>query len=190
MASEVSICNRALAMIGAEPIAALTEDSAGGRACDLLYEPCRDYVFRQMSWNCLTTRASLALLSDSPAFGFDNQFALPSDCLRLVDIVDSNNVSTTYDWSVEGGNVLTNLSTVYAVYIKKETDVAKWDSLLQEAVAAYLSHELAKKMGKDASIIHTAYALYEDKLGEAARVDSQVSSVQVMSPTGWTESRF
>ena len=63
MASEVQICNLALAKIGDQQITSLTENSKAGRLCNLVYEPLRDATLRAHPWNFAITRETLALHS-------------------------------------------------------------------------------------------------------------------------------
>ena len=97
MASETSICNSALTRIGAARITSLTDDSKQARACTASYALMRDEVLRSHPWNSAISRASVASLADAPAFGYDNQFQLPADCLRMLEVYDSR-----LPWVVEG----------------------------------------------------------------------------------------
>ena len=67
MASEVQICNLALAKIGDQQITSLTENSKAGRLCNLVYEPLRDATLRAHPWNFAITRETLALHSVAPS---------------------------------------------------------------------------------------------------------------------------
>ena len=86
MATEVSICSNALRRLGDDPITSLTDDSERARLCNAFYEDARDACLRSHPWNFAITRASLTQLSDSPVYGYDYQFALPTDpyCLRVL----------------------------------------------------------------------------------------------------------
>ncbi len=58
----------------------LTEDSKNARLCNARYESIRNAVFRSHAWNCLMARQELAADTATPAWGWANQFTLPSDC--------------------------------------------------------------------------------------------------------------
>src|SRR5258708_25919710 len=67
MASEVTICNRALQAIGTRTtIASLTEDSVEARNCNLIYADTRDEVLQMAYWNFAQKTAYLALLKSAP----------------------------------------------------------------------------------------------------------------------------
>ena len=86
MATEVSICSNALRRLGDDPITSLTDNTERARLCNSFYEDTRDAVLRLHPWNFAITRTSLAKLSDAPAYGFSNQFSLPTSpyCLRVL----------------------------------------------------------------------------------------------------------
>jgi hypothetical protein len=50
MASEVSICNRALAMLGANTITSLQDGSTEANVCNAVYADARDAVLRSHPW--------------------------------------------------------------------------------------------------------------------------------------------
>ena len=88
MATEVSICSNALRKLGDDPITSLTEDTERARLCNAFYESSRDSLLRSHPWNFAITRATLAKLSSTPAYGFAYQYALPTDpyCLRVLEM--------------------------------------------------------------------------------------------------------
>ena len=126
MASVIQICNSALNQLGASSITALTENSKNARLCNERYETVRDAVFRSHPWNCLVKRVQLAKDTETPAWGFTNQYTLPSDCLRVLQIKDYN-----LDYKIEGRKLLINEDTVFLIYLAQITDVNELDVLLR-----------------------------------------------------------
>jgi len=87
MASEVSICNRALAMLGANTITSLQDGSTESNVCNAVYADARDAVLRSHPWSCAIQRATLAQLSTKPVWGYDKAYSLPNDphCLSVLE---------------------------------------------------------------------------------------------------------
>ena len=94
-ASEVQICNVALRKLGARRITALTDDTEEAKSCTDVFDRLRDKLLRIHPWNFATKRAALAVSTTSPAWGYDNAYPLPADCLRITS------VDTSYPWEVE-----------------------------------------------------------------------------------------
>ena len=109
MASIVEICNSGLSMLGASTITSLTEDSKNARLCNQRFEPVRDAVFRNHSWNCLMKRASIAEDSTAPTWGWTKAYTLPSDCLRVMKLESDDPVlSSEIEHKLEGRKIVTN----------------------------------------------------------------------------------
>lgn len=184
MASKVEIANIALNTIGEDPITAFTDDDKAARVINLRYESVRRAVLRAHPWNCVIARSSLAQDTATPDFGFDYQYSLPSDFLRVVRLSDPN-----IHYRIEGKKLLTDASTVNLIYIKNETDVTKYDALLYEAVAARLAQEIAMPITNDKEMVDMANSLYESKLAEARSIDAMEEGPFQFESDLWLDSR-
>ena len=167
MASVVQICNSALNQLGASSITALTDDSKNARLCNERYTTIRDAVFRAHPWNCLIKRVQLAQDSDTPAWGFDYQYTLPADCLRILGIKDYNS-----DYKVEGRKLLISESEVYLIYLAQITDVNELDVLLRETISAHLAQDIAYAITANLQVANLMAEKYQAKLSEARHADS------------------
>ena len=167
MASVVEICNGALNQLGASTILSLTEDSKNARLCNARYSNIRDAIFRHHPWNCLLTRAELAADTATPAWGFTSQFTLPSDCLRLIKILDYES-----DYVVEGRKILSYSSSMKILYISRVEDPNEYDQLLREVITASLAADIAYAVTSSNPVAQSMYALYQEKLKDARFVDS------------------
>jgi len=167
MASVVDICNGALNQLGASTILSLTEDSKNARICNQRYTQVRDGVFRSHPWNCLQKRVELAADSTAPAWGFKVSFTLPSDCLRLLRILDYES-----NYKVEGRKILSNTSGMKILYVARITDPNQYDELLRETLSSALSADIAFAVTSNNTTSTNMYNLFQDKLKDARFVDS------------------
>lgn len=188
MASVVGICNRALALIGEEPITALTDESEAARRCDLLYPDTRDAVLRAHPWNAAVARAELAALSTAPAFGYSHQHSLPSDCVRLLRLkADDRRI----EFKVEAGRrVLSDTTPLQILYVKRIEDPNEFDILLIDAIAARLAHDLAYALAGSASLAGQMWEIYQRKLVEARKADAQEGTAEQFQADEWLDARF
>lgn len=147
MTTETEIANRALQKIGAKRIAAYGETtSKEGREIIAAWDRLRQAELRRYPWNFTITRASLAALVSDPDWGFDQCFALPSGCLRILEINGSRDQSGYQRESLADGTQVIACDFAAPIkvrYIRDITDVGAWDSLFCEAFAAKLAMELA-----------------------------------------------
>lgn len=105
MASEVTICNRALQIIGTRTqIASLSESSVEARNCNAVYADTRDQVLQMAQWGFARKTAYLALLKQAPGTpgGVASatqwstayppppwlyEYALPDDCISMWQVI-------------------------------------------------------------------------------------------------------
>ena len=167
MASVVDICNGSLNQLGATTILSLTEDSKNARLCNSRYTQVRDALFRTHPWNCLQKRIELAADTTAPAWGFTNAFTLPSDCLRLLRILDYDS-----NYKVEGRKILSNTSGMKILYVARITDPNQYDELLRETISASLGADIAFGITSNNQTAQNMYSLFQDKLRDARFVDS------------------
>lgn len=169
MASEVDIINSALNMVGASNIIARTEDSKSARVTNQRYDYVRDSVLRAHPWNCAVIRTTLAKDEQSPTWGFENQFTLPTDpyCLRVLnlDVLD-------IDFTVEGRKIHCDETTLNLQYIARITDPNEYDQLLIEVIAARLAADTSFALVQSSTLTATMFDLYERKLSEARFIDA------------------
>jgi len=138
MASEVTICNRAMIKLGEATILTLDDNTKVARTCKQLYATTRDLVLRSHAWNFAKKRVELAVNSAAPEYDFDYSYRLPSDFIRLL-IPDRN----VWEYSIEGQDLVTNYASGYIKYIYRITDVAKFDPSFVEALACKIAEDAA-----------------------------------------------
>jgi len=146
--SETRICNAALSKIGSKRINNYeddTESSPEAIQCRTHYEMTRDSLLRSHFWRFASARATLSEDTTEPDFEWDNQFILPTDFLRLKAVYDDNNTPNhkiLYSFAIEGQRLLTDESSCEIRYIKKVTDVTKFDPLFVEVLVLQLALKL------------------------------------------------
>lgn len=187
MASEVQICNRALQKLGSDPIVSLADASEQARECSRAYADVRDAELRDHNWNFAITRAQLPALSTDPAWGFDKQFQLPADCLRVIEL---NGLNDSGDWTVEGRMLLANAAAPLDIrYIKRETDVGLFDPLFVEALASRLAAELAEALTQSNTKAERALVAYREALRKARRADAIEGTPDMLEEGTWLGAR-
>src|SRR5271169_3492490 len=90
MASSVDICNLALSILGKPSIASLTDNSNAARILNIEYDMLRRALLEGPGiWRFTVKRASLPALTTVPVSGpFTTMYAMPSDCIRPLQVGD------------------------------------------------------------------------------------------------------
>ena len=194
MTSVVAICNRALDMLGAEPVTSLDDNTKAARLCARNYGPVRDAVLRAYPWNAVVRRASLAALAEAPAWGYARQFQLPvgpapEPCLRLLAVAGETEFGLRY--KIEGGRVLTDeAAPLNILYIARLDDPAALDPLLADAIGTRLAADLSYSLTASAALGQTLMDIYQAKLNEARIADAEEGSPdELVSAWNWESAR-
>ena len=192
MASVVNMCNSALNLLGASTISALTDDTKNARLCNQRYEPVRNRVFRSHAWNCLHKRVQLAQNSTAPVVEYDHAYALPSDCLRLLKIHNgtTDSIATALDYKLEGRNIVTDLDTVFAIYIALDTDPNNYDTYLRESISHQLAADLAYAITNNSTLANNYMTRADERLREARFIDATENSLGTVEANEFTDARL
>ena len=183
MASQVDICNIALSNLGDQKITSMTEANARARACNLRFDDTRDAVLRSHPWNCATSRATLAV-SGTPDWVYDNSFALPTDCLRVLEVDDPDE-----EWKIEGRNIVSNGSTIKIRYIAQITDTTLFDSTLIQAIALKLGWEIAEQLTGNLDLKRELWQKYQFAMSEARSNDAMEGTPEKIEADEWLLAR-
>jgi hypothetical protein len=201
MTSQVDIANYALNTLGATNIVSLDENSKPARIINQRYDAVRDYVFRSHPWNCLIRRAELPRETETPAFGYAYQYALPTNpyCLRVLEF---SNGSMSYPqdnmfsntggpvFVIEGRRLLTDEGIAKIKYVARVTDPQQYDIGLIEALSARLAMEICYAITGSTSMIQLTAAMYDDKVKEARFTDGTEGAPQKLEASDFIEARF
>ena len=192
MASVVNMCNSALNLLGASTIAALTDDTKNARLCNQRYEPIRNRVFRSHAWNCLHKRVQLAQNSTAPIVEYDHAYALPSDCLRVLKIHNgtTDSIASALDYKLEGRNIVTDIDTVFVIYIALDTDPNNYDTYLRESISHQLAADLCYAITNNATLANQYMTRADERLREARFIDATENSLGTIESSEFTNAKL
>ena len=179
--NDTQICNLALGEVGdSYSIMDINETSNQAAVCRLFFEPTRDALLRSHPWSFARSLADLSALSADPVFGWDYQYQLPADFIRLVEFNGLDAWRTEDDFQVangpEGGLVLlTDEDAASIVYIKRVTDANLFDPLFVEALTLRLAMRVCTKLTKDDGIKDRLTREAKETMARARQTDANES---------------
>lgn len=186
MPSVIDICNSALDKVGQAPIMSLTDGNKAAKLCNRNWPLVRDKVLRACGWNFATKRAVLAPSVTAPAWGFGKSFPLPTDLLRLVEVLDH----TTDEYQVEGRSILANDSVLYIRYVTRIEDPNLYDSMFCDSAALALAIELCEPMTQSTSKLQALVNLYDESITAAKSADAQENPPAQFEEDSWIAVRY
>lgn len=181
MATDIGICNSTLTKLGVDHIVSLEDDSRAAKLCKEQYDKKKRAFLVAHPWNFALVRASLALSSTTPAWGYSYQYRLPIDCLRVLTINENEQ-----PWTREGDYILSDSTDCDILYISNVTE-GKFSDHAAESLALELAVDLANDLNPQAK--PTLMAEMERHIRLSRSFDAQENyPVQVKSRT-FTNSR-
>lgn len=199
MASVVDVANRALTKLGAARITSLSDDNKQARSINSCFSTLLDAELRQNRWTFAIKRAELPALSETPTFGFNYQYALPADFLRLDMINDmypsvslDNYISTEVaDYAIENKMILTDLEAPLKIrYGANVSDPNLWDSLFIEALACRLAAEICEDLTQSSGKRTQAWNEYKQALQAGKRANAIERPPTQLPDDTWIFSRL
>lgn len=191
MASETEVCNVALARLGSQRITSLSDGSPNANYCNDLYDTERKALLRRYEWAFARKRASLPTVTGTPAWGFENAFQLPSDCLQLRAVRVTGSASQAgfgrrgIPYQVEGRTVVTNigapLDILYTVDVENVND---FDPLFFSLLAQQMAYQLARPVADDSAAMKRELLLEMESIYVAAIAASAIERSEPVTEDG------
>jgi hypothetical protein len=194
MASKTDIANQALSRIGAKTIMDLDDTtSTSARVVKNVFEQSVREVGRFHDWNCLMERSNLAQLSTPPAFGWEYQYQLPTNCLKLCT-VNGYEIGDNEDaYDVEGRKILTDSDECKITYVAYKEDTGEYDPLFVEALVVYIAAKIATSIRQDENLAsQLKQEFYQYALPKARKKDGNEKRqrrIDIANDSDWIRSR-
>lgn len=181
MASEVDIVNLGLTLLGEARISSLDDPVKQAREAKAIYEMTRDALLAGYNWCFAFGREQLPALADAPPFGFDRQFQLPSDCLRVVmvgdvyvgvDLTDYRGAPAE-EYTIEERKILTDWAAPLNLkYVKRVSNTALFQSNFAKAFGAQLAMDLCEALTQSDTKRDRAEKAFNREISLAVRANA------------------
>ena len=168
------MANLALAHLSEASINAFDNTTKAGRWFKQFYAPKRDAFQAAHYWNFAMKLVALAPDTDTPAFRFNYQYSIPSDCLRILPITyDGKRDGTDVTYEVYGNKILTDKETVlYIQYVSRIEEESMFDPLFVEAFSYHLAAHACHPITGKNSLKQTLEQMTQTALDTAAVADA------------------
>ena len=182
---DYDICNLSLNFLGKGSITSLEDKSELARTCKLHYDRYRRMLLSEFSWQFAARTVKLtALDADSLSDyvqGYDNLYAYPDGCLKVLRVYDEGiapkkmdgreafYIQSTPKWELGTKIICCNIEDAYADYVADIDDPDYFPDEFVEALAHYLAYGMAQALTGSESKAQTELqyaqqALYQAKL--------------------------
>ena len=164
--SEVSICNQAMVELGAHTFSSFSELTTEAIACNNIFDNLRREILGSHPWNFAMKQVELAENATAPLFTYNHQFTIPSDLLRMWQVIDDG------DFRIVGDQLLTDNTTCKIVYVYDNTDVTTWSPQFVTLFVAAIVYKLSYAITASSSQQERSYLIYKEKLQTAKTINA------------------
>ncbi|MCK4897659.1 MAG: hypothetical protein KAS38_02690 [Anaerolineales bacterium] len=182
--SPTQIANLALSWIGQNQINALGDDQNEAIVMNANFALSRDKVLNDYAWTFAIRREILAPVVTPPAFGFDNQFLIPSDVLYVHRVLRPSVAGGTIfsirsrtgvnaDWVREGQFILSREAVVHCIFVIQITNADLFSPSFIHALAARLAADTCLTFTENRKLKEDMEIMYQTKLADAAFADGR-----------------
>jgi hypothetical protein len=202
VASQIDIANLALSILGKPSIASLLDNSNAARVLNIEYGLIRRSLLTgRATWRFSVKRASLPVLTTAPVSGpYTQQYALPTDCLRVLlagdtypgmDLSDYLMGPTDAGYEVEGRNILCDYGSPLSLqYVYDVTDTTQFDPRFIVYFAAELAYSCCERLtGSDAKQ-QAAKMRRDDAMSQATNSNALVNTPHKNADDTWVLARM
>lgn len=188
MSTYVAIANRAAMAVGtAARLTAPTDDTVLGRSVQAVWDLERRAALRDAGWNFAIKRAVLPKLTAAPVFGYDSQFQLPADCLKLIEVYGADRLR----YQIEGRQILADQAGALEIrYLRDVTEPAEFDSLFAHSFALRIAAAIGNKIAGSAFSRDATWREYLLSLSDAKMADAVENPPIGHEESEWVTSRF
>tara|TARA_R110002153_G_scaffold230883_2_gene384143 strand:+ start:1141 stop:3990 length:2850 start_codon:yes stop_codon:yes gene_type:complete len=139
------------------------------------YDHALELLLEEHRWNFAAKRVALTKLSTAPPFGWDNQYALPADLIRLKDVNGEDVEASSRLFELEANNLLTNDDTVTITYVAKITDTNLYSPSFVEALSFKLASITCGRLTGDTELAIALDKQYNYALSKAVHNDTKAN---------------
>jgi hypothetical protein len=136
----------ALDRLKEQPLASTSDNTVVAKWLTRNYDQQRDYLLQNTYlWKFALDRASLPADSTAPPWGWENRYALPTDCLRIIPpTIDGAWDGTPVSFEEESGYLLSNATAPLRLrYVKRVTNEGYFSNGFCEVLALRLAFLMA-----------------------------------------------
>lgn len=147
--TDISICNSALVLVGADENAIITFDDTTreARICNQIYEITKDALISKHPWNFTLGLVQLSQLSSTPLFGWSYAYQLPTDP-KVIRVIRTDTRGDNYQ--IFEDKLYSDFSAVKIIY-QFDPGEENYPSYFIRALELRLAELLALALSQDES---------------------------------------
>ena len=194
MATQLSVYNDALFIVGERRLAALTDPGEPRRVLDDLWVNAPKYCLEQGHWKFAQRTVKIDYsVTEIPTFGHRRAFAKPADYVRLSALCADEYLNEPLEAYADRGLFwYADLDTIYVSYVSNGAtyggELARWPESFTLYVAHYLAYRASTRIAGTVDRRVLAAETQQAKLNALAK-DAMLGPTQFLPSGSWAQAR-
>jgi hypothetical protein len=189
VASQTSICNRALEKLGESPIVSLSDNLDQAKALKRVYVDSLNALIAEHPWHFAKKRAALPASATAPAWGFNFAYPVPADFVRLLGINDAPNFSLEADPTGSQAILSDAAAPLKILYLYNVSDAGRLPPHFVEAFSSKLALDICEDITQSNTKKDILAQLFTADLAKAKRINGLQKAPDAFPTFSWLASR-
>ncbi len=193
MSTDVEICSMALSRLGQGAITSLADTDNVSVTCNVHFQQAVDWVLREREWKNAIKRAALATPDGTPVFGWTENYNVPADCLRVLDVRANNLEDYTENntrWNHEDGVINCEIDDGIKIKYIYRVAAASIESHIVAVIALKLADMICITITNSKKLKEGISMEYKDVLRDAAALDGMQGKNRILRSNRLTKVRM
>jgi hypothetical protein len=187
--TKTDILNKALTLVGANPIVSIDDQTNNARVLSRVYETALRSVLSEAKWNFATKRSTLSVLSTTAEWydtGETILYQKPTDMIRIYG-TNSRNAS----WREEGDVIYSDTTGLGLRYVYYLDDPTKYPTYFIDALIDRLCSDIAYAIVNSSTLGDKYYKIFESvSLPKAQSANAQTGVQQTVQDDAWELAKY
>jgi hypothetical protein len=187
--SKTEICNKALTLVGANPIVSITDDSQNARIINRVYELSLKSILSEAPWVFALRRSLLSKSADTLEWYDTNEnylYIRPNEMIRAFRANDDNAI-----WRQHGEYIVSDTDDLGLEYVYFLDVPSRYSTSFVEAFVDKLCSDIAFMVLNSKTVAETYLEKYEKvSLTKALAENAQIGTPIGMKDSSWDNAKF
>ena len=186
--TDLDAANRALILIGVEPVGSLSDHSKAARTMAGLLEHTKKTVLNEFPWTFANRIVPLTRASGSVA-GYSYAFTKPADALNISRVYGSDDFKSPAESRVVGNLIGANVASGSVEYTAYVADLDSWPQQIQECLVTRLASDAATSMTGNAQLSIALLQKYTALANHAAQTSVNEENIPTIRASDYINTR-
>jgi hypothetical protein len=191
--TDLEVVNRALTLIGVEPIGTLSDNTKAARTMNALLPECKKVVLNEYPWSFATRIEELAAAGGTPPAGYSYLYAYPTGALNVTRVYSGTDFKGVAEFRVLGNGssnvIAANVAGGKVEYTADVEDVGTWPRQIAECLCTRLASDAATALTGSPQLAMTMLQKYASLAQGAAQTSVVEENIPPLRATDYVTAR-